>query len=121
MYGVWRTKGGGGRKFLQFRLLGLTGNMKILGWLKWFENDTAKITMVWSCEKGNGGRSAEIRGGNGSIRENGSGKTKENLERYSEEGFGTNRSGRESGIGSRKIVKDHCKSDPCMLEGKTWT
>jgi len=44
-------------------------------------------------------------------------KTKENLERYSEEGFGTNRSGRECGIGSRKMERDHWKSDPC-LEGK---
>jgi len=31
----------------------------------WFENDTGKIerekvAMVWSCEKGNGGRSVEI-------------------------------------------------------------
>jgi len=40
--------------------------------------------MVWSCEKGNGGRSVEISGDNGSIREKVSRKTKENLERYSE-------------------------------------
>jgi len=43
--------------------------------------------MVWSCEKGNGGKSVEISGGNGSIGKRGSRKTKENLERYSEEGF----------------------------------
>jgi len=41
--------------------------------------------MVWSCEKGNGGKSVEISGGNGSIGKRGSRKTKENLERYSEE------------------------------------
>jgi len=39
----------------------------------WFENDTGyieteKVTMAWSCEKGNGGRSVEISGRNGSIR-----------------------------------------------------
>jgi len=67
---------------------------------------TEKVTMVWSCEKGNGGRSVEISGGNGSIGERGRRKTKENLERYSEEGFETNRSGRECGIESRKIEKD---------------
>jgi len=39
-------------------------------------------------------------------------KTKENLERYSEEGFGTNRSGWECGIGPRKMEKDHRKSNP---------
>jgi len=38
--------------------------------------------MVWSCEKGNGGRSVEISGRNGSIGEKESRKTKENLERY---------------------------------------
>jgi len=52
-----------------------------------------KVTMVWSCEKGNGGRSVEISVRNGSIRKKKSRKTKENLERYSEEGFGTNTSG----------------------------
>jgi len=49
--------------------------------------------MVWSYGKGNGGRSVEISEGNGSIGEKESRKTKENLERYSEEGFGTNRNG----------------------------
>jgi len=49
--------------------------------------------MVWSCEKANGGRSIEISGRNGSFREKKSRKTKENLERYSEEGFGAIRSG----------------------------
>jgi len=44
--------------------------------------------VVWSCEKRNGGSSAEINEGNGSIGEKGSRKTKEVLERYSEEGFG---------------------------------
>jgi len=34
----------------------------------WFENDTEKVTMVWSFKKGNGGRSVEISGRNGSIR-----------------------------------------------------
>jgi len=73
--------------------------------------------MVCSCEKGNGGRSIEISGGNGSIGEKGSRKTKENLKRYSEEGFGINRSGRECGIGLRKMEKVHRKSHPC-LKGK---
>jgi len=50
----------------------------------------------------------------------GSRKTKENLERYSEERFGTNRSGRACGIGSRKMEKDHPKYEP-MREGKIWT
>jgi len=72
--------------------------------LKMIQIETEKVTIVWSCKKGNGGRSVEISGRNGSIREKGSRKTKENLERYSEEGFGTNWSGRESGIGSRKII-----------------
>jgi len=49
--------------------------------------------MIWSCDKGNRTRSVEISGINRSIREKESTKTKENLERYSEEGFGTNRSG----------------------------
>jgi len=49
--------------------------------------------MVWSCEKGNGWRSVEISERNGSVREKESRKTKENLERYSEVGFATNRSG----------------------------
>jgi len=49
--------------------------------------------MVWTCENGNGGRSVEISGRNGSIREKESRKTKENLERYSKEAFGTNMSG----------------------------
>jgi len=40
--------------------------------------------MVWSCEKGNGGRSVEISARNGSIGEKENRKTKENLERYSE-------------------------------------
>jgi len=51
-----------------------------------------KVTMVWSCEKGNGERSVEISGRNGSIGEKESRKTKENMEKFSEEGFGTNRS-----------------------------
>jgi len=68
--------------------------------------------MVWSCEKGNGGRSVEISEGNESIGEKGKRKTKESLERYSEEGFGTNRSGRE--CGSRKMEKGHRNSDPCL-------
>jgi len=46
--------------------------------------------MVWSCDKGNGGRSVVISGRNGSIGEKESRKTKEYLERYSEGGFGTN-------------------------------
>jgi len=45
------------------------------------------------CEKVNRGRSVDISGRNGSIGEKESKKTKENLERYSEEGFRTNRSG----------------------------
>jgi len=49
--------------------------------------------MVWSCEKGNGGRSVEISGRNGSVEEKECRKTKENLERYSEEGLGAIRSG----------------------------
>jgi len=64
-----------------------------------------KVTMVWSYEKGNGGRSVEISGRNGSIREKESRKTKENLDKYSEEGFGTNRRGRECGISVEKITK----------------
>jgi len=54
---------------------------------------------------------------NGSIGEKERRKTMENLERYSEEGFGTNRSGRECGIGSRQKEKVHRKSDVC-LRGK---
>jgi len=73
--------------------------------------------MVWSSAKGNGGRSVEFSGRNGRIGEKGRRKTMENLYRYSEEGFGTNRSGRECGIGLRKMENDHCKSDPC-LKGK---
>jgi len=61
--------------------------------------------MVWSSEKGNGERSVEINGRNRSIGEKESRKTKENLERYSEEGFGTNRSEFECGIGSKKIER----------------
>jgi len=68
--------------------------------------------MVWSSKKGNGGRSVEISGGSGSNGVKESRKTKENLERYSEEGFGINRSGRDCSIGSRKMEKDHRKSDP---------
>jgi len=49
--------------------------------------------MVWSCKKGNGGRSVEISERNGSVGEKESRKTNENLERYSEEGYETNRSG----------------------------
>jgi len=50
--------------------------------------------MVWSCEKGNGGRSVEISERNGRIGgEKESRKTKGNLERYSEEEYGTNKSG----------------------------
>jgi len=49
--------------------------------------------MVWSCEKGNVGRNVENSGRQGSIGEKETRKTKENLERYSEEGFGTTRSG----------------------------
>jgi len=41
--------------------------------------------MVWSCDKVKEGRSVEISGKNGSIREKESRKNKENLERYSEE------------------------------------
>jgi len=51
------------------------------------------MTMVWSFEKGKGGMSVEISGRNGSIVEKESMKTKENLERYAAEGFGTNSSG----------------------------
>jgi len=40
--------------------------------------------MVWSCEKGNGGKRVAISGRSGSIGEKESMKTKENLERYSE-------------------------------------
>jgi len=54
--------------------------------------------MVWSCQKGNGGSSVEISGRNGSIGEKESRKTKENLERFSDEGFGANRRGSENGI-----------------------
>jgi len=49
--------------------------------------------VVWSCEKGNGGRSDEISGRNGSVWEKESRKTKENFGRYSEEGFGAIKSG----------------------------
>jgi len=45
--------------------------------------------MVWPCEKGKRG----ISGRNGNIVEKESRKTKDNLERYSEERFGTNRCG----------------------------
>jgi len=38
--------------------------------------------MVWSCEKGNGGRSVEISGKNGSIGGKESRKIKENFEIY---------------------------------------
>jgi len=48
------------------------------------------VTMVGSCEKG--GRSVEISARNESIKEKESRKTMENLERYSEEGYGNNRS-----------------------------
>jgi len=63
--------------------------------------------------------SVEISRGNGSIREKGSRKTKENLKRYSEEGFGANRSGRvwhwieEDGERTSQVQP--------MLEGKIWT
>jgi len=43
-------------------------------------------------------------------------KTKENLERYSEEGFGTNRSGRECGIRSRKMRKIIAGQTPNLRE-----
>jgi len=66
--------------------------------------------MVWSCENGTGGRSVEISGKNGSIGGK-SRKTKENLERYSKERFGTNMSGRACGIRSRKLEKDR-RSNP---------
>jgi len=49
--------------------------------------------MVWSGKNGNGERSVEISGRNGSIGDKESRKTKENLDTFSEEGFGTNRSG----------------------------
>jgi len=68
--------------------------------------------MVWSCEKGKGRRRVEVSGRNRSIREKESRKTKENLKRYSEERFGANRSGRECGIRSRKMEKDHRRSNP---------
>jgi len=48
--------------------------------------------MVWSREQGNGGWSVEISGRNGSYGEKKRRKTKENLERFSEEGFETNKS-----------------------------
>jgi len=65
---------------------------KICG-LKMIQDKLRQQRLQRSCEKGNRGRSAEISGRNGSIREKESRKTKENLERCSEEGFGTNRSG----------------------------
>jgi len=37
--------------------------------------ETEKVTKVWSCEKGNGGRSVDISGRNKSIREKESRKT----------------------------------------------
>jgi len=46
-------------------------------------------------------------------------KTKEYLERYSEEGFGAIMSGLECGIGSKKMEKDHYKS--ALLKRKIWT
>jgi len=49
--------------------------------------------MVWPCEKGNGRKGVKISGRNGSIKDKESRKTKENLERLSEDRFGTNRSG----------------------------
>jgi len=55
----------------------------------WFVNDTGyieaeKVTMVWSCDEGNGGKiNVEISEGNGSTGKEG----KENLERYSVEAF----------------------------------
>jgi len=53
----------------------------------WLEKDkgliaTEKVTMVWSCEKGNRGRSVNISGRNGSEGKKES-KNKENLERSS--------------------------------------
>jgi len=68
--------------------------------------------MVCSCEKRKGGKSVEISGRNESIGEKESKKTKKNLERYYEERFGTNRTGRECGIGLRKMKKDHHRSNP---------
>jgi len=69
--------------------------------------------MVWSCEKGNGGRSAEINGGNGSIGEKGSSETKENLEINSEEGLGTNSSVRELALDRGRSLQVRL-----LLEGK---
>jgi len=72
--------------------------------------------MVGLCENENGG-SVEISGRNGSITEKERSKTKTNFERYSEKGFGINKSGRECGIISRKMEKDHRKANP-YLNGK---
>jgi len=66
--------------------------------------------------EGNGGKSVEISGGNGSIGEKESRKKRENLERYSEKGFGTTRSGSECGIGSRRWRKIIASSTPAWRE-----
>jgi len=65
--------------------------------------------MVWSCEKGNGGRSVEISGRNGRIEEKESRKTRENLERYSEEGLELIRV--DESMALEKMEKDYPKSD----------
>jgi len=66
-----------------------------------------------------GKRREEVSERNGTIGEKESRKTKENLERYSEEGFETIRSGWECGIESKKMEKDHRKFNP-YLKGKYW-
>jgi len=46
--------------------------------------------------------------------------TKENLQRYSEEGFGANRNERECGIGLKKIGERSSRVRR-LLKGKLWT
>jgi len=42
------------------------------------------------------------------------GRSRKTWKDIGEEGFGTNGSGRECGIGWRIMEKDHQKSDPCL-------
>jgi len=68
--------------------------------------------MVWSCKKGNEAEGGVLRLVNEMTRKKESRKTKENLESYSGEGFGSIWSGWECGIWSKKMEEDHRKSDP---------
>jgi len=59
------------------------------------ENETEKVATIWPCEKrgGGGGLSTDVGGVNGSAGKDKGWKTKENLERYSDDRFGYIRSG----------------------------